>query len=93
MAKVREMNEAARFAIQQAQISLDENVTMRETRIGKIVEHAGGQVMEGAGDERSRRSLLDGERDRAARRDESLQLVSHLGKRVDHRHDDLPLEV
>lgn len=42
MAKVREMNEAARFAIQQAQISLDENVTMRETMIGKIVEHAGG---------------------------------------------------
>jgi hypothetical protein len=45
MAKVREMNEAARFAIQQAQISLDENVTMRETMIGKIVEHAGGQVI------------------------------------------------
>jgi hypothetical protein len=39
------MNEAARFAIQQAQISLDENVTMRETMIGKIVEHAGGQVI------------------------------------------------
>jgi hypothetical protein len=45
MAKVREMNEAARFAIRQAQISLDENVTMRETIIGKIVEHAGGQVI------------------------------------------------
>jgi uncharacterized protein YkvS len=36
------MNEAARFAIQQAQISLDENVTMHKTMIGKIVEHAGG---------------------------------------------------
>jgi hypothetical protein len=37
------MNEAARFAIRQAQISSDENVTMRETMI--VVEHAGGQVI------------------------------------------------
>jgi hypothetical protein len=45
LAKMREMNEAAWLVIQRAHVALDDNVAMRETVIGRIVEHAGPKVI------------------------------------------------
>lgn len=46
LAKIREMSKLAQLAIDQAQISLNDNVVMREEMIGKIVEHSGREIAE-----------------------------------------------